>query len=64
MVGVLGPAHPHVPQPGLAGEGPGSVEEHGGVEYEPPGALAELGGRGGQVSSPLVSEPSLNLNHN
>ena len=61
VVGVLCPAHPHIPQPGLAGEGPHSVQEHGGVEDEPPGALAELGGGGGQVSSPLVSEPSLNL---
>ena len=64
VVGVLSPAHPDIPQPGLAGEGPHPVEEDGGVEDEPPGALAELGGGGRHVGSPLVSEPALNLHQN
>ena len=64
VVGVLRPAHPHIPQPGLAGEGPSPVEEDGGVEDEPPGSLAELGGGGGHVSSPLVAEPALDLHRN
>ena len=61
VVGVLLPAGPHVPQPGLVVEDAQAVDEHDGVEDEPPAALAELGEGGGQVGSPLLPEPSLHL---
>ena len=61
VVGVLLPAGPHVPQPGLVVEDAQAVDEHDGVEDEPPAALAELGESGGQVGSPLFPEPSLHL---
>ena len=61
VVGVLLPAGPHVPQPGLVVEDAQAVDEHDGVEDEPPAALAELGESGGQVGSPLLPEPSLHL---
>ena len=49
VVGVLLPAGPHVPQPGLVVEDAEAVDEHDGVEDEPPAALAELGEGGGGV---------------
>ena len=61
VVGVLLPAGPHVPQPGLVVEDAQAVDEHDGVEDEPPAALAELGEGGGHGGPPPVSEPSLNL---
>ena len=61
VVGVLLPAGAHVPQPGLVVEDAEAVDEHDGVEDEPPAALAELGEGGGQVGSPLLPEPSLHL---
>ena len=61
VVGVLLPAGAHVPQPGLVVEDAEAVDEHDGVEDEPPAALAELGEGGRQVGSPLLPEPSLHL---
>ena len=61
MIGVLLPARPRVPEPGLVEENAEASEEAAGVEEEPPASLAELGHPGGQRGSPPVSVPSLHL---
>ena len=61
VVRVLLPARPSVPQPGLVKEDQEAAEEAAGVEEESPASLAKLRHPCGQVSSPPVSKPSLNL---
>ena len=61
MIRILFPASSNIPEPGLAVENNETVDEHAGVEDEPPAALAELGEGGGHGGPPPVSEPSLNL---
>ena len=62
VVWILLPAGPRVPQPGLVVEDPHPAQEAAGVEEESPASLAKLGHPGGQVGSPPVPVPSLNLN--